>query len=77
MTEQRKGDLPVGTRVRMKGTGRIGTIRHVFEDDDRKAYGVVYDRTPQEDPGPLLLVGERADELGIYVSADGFDVLPS
>jgi len=77
MTEQHKGDLPVGTQVRMKATSRTGTIRHVFEEGDRKAYGVVYDRTPQDEPGPLLIVGERSDELGIYVNADAFDVLPS
>ena len=77
MSEHHKGDLTVGTRVQMKATDRIGTIRHVFEEDDRKAYGVVYDRTPQEEPGPLLIVGERSDEFGIYVSADAFDVLPS
>ncbi len=77
MSEHHKGDLTVGTRVRMKATGRIGTIRHVFEEDARRAYGVVYDRTSQEEPGPLLIVGDRSDELGIYVNADTFDMLPS
>ena len=74
MAEQGKGDLEVGTRVRMKGTGETGTIREVLEERGRTLYYVVYDRTPPEETAAG--VGEPGDEFGVYTLADTFDVLP-
>lgn len=74
MTEQRKGELPVGTRVRMQGTGRTGTIREVIETHDRVVYYVVQDTIPED---AVTGTGEPAAECGTYRTADAFEVLPS
>ena len=74
MAEQGKGDLEVGTRVRMKGTGETGTIREVLEERGGTLYYVVYDRTPAEETAAGM--GEPVDEFGVYTLADAFDVLP-
>ena len=66
MTEQREVDPKVGTRVRMKVTNRTGTIQEVLEVDGRTLYGIIYDRTHQDETAPL-----------VYETAGGFDVLPS
>jgi hypothetical protein len=74
MADQRQGDLQVGARVRMKATGRTGTVREVVETRGRTLYYVVYDRTSREEAVPLA--GEPAADFGIYTTADTFDVLP-
>jgi hypothetical protein len=74
MADQRQGDLQVGARVRMKVTGRTGTIREVLERRGRKLYCVVGEPTAQEEGAPLP--GETAGEFTVYTTADTFEVLP-
>jgi hypothetical protein len=74
MAEQRGAEPGVGTRVRMRETGRTGTIREVLEARGRTLYYVVYDRIPREAIAPL--VGETVGEFSVYTDADTFDVLP-
>jgi hypothetical protein len=74
MAEQRGAEPEVGARVRMKATGRTGTIREVLEVRGRALYCVVYDPTARA--GPVPLVGETVGEFTVYVAADTFDVLP-
>jgi hypothetical protein len=74
MAEQRGADPEVGARVRMKATGRTGTIREVLETRGRTLYYVVYDPTARAGPAPL--VGETVGEFTVDTTADAFDVLP-
>ena len=73
MAEQRGAEPEVGARVRMKATGRTGTIREVVEARDRALYYIVHDRACWEEAVPLR--GEPGSALGIYAAADAFDVL--
>ena len=72
--EQQAGDPEVGARVRMKATGRTGTIREVLEARGRKLYCVVYDPTAPAGPAPIP--GEAMGEFTVYTAADTLDVLP-
>ena len=74
MAEQGRADPEVGTRVRMKETGRTGTVLKVLETRGRTLNCVVYDRTARE--GPVPLVGETVGEFAVYADADTFEVLP-
>jgi hypothetical protein len=74
MADQRQGDLQVGARVRMKVTGRTGTIREVLERRGRKLYCVVCDPTAQEEVAPPPR--ETAGEITVYTTAETLEVLP-
>ena len=74
MAEQRGAEPEVGARVRMKATGRTGTIREVVEVRDRTLYYIVHDHASREEAVPLA--GEPGSAFGIYAAADAFDVLP-
>ena len=74
MADQRGADPEVGERVRMKGTGRTGTIREVLEARGRALYCVVYDPTAREAIAPIP--GEPEGEFTVYTTADTFDALP-
>ena len=74
MADRRGANLRVGARVRMKATGRVGTIWEVLEARGRTLYYVVYDATARA--GVVPLVGEPVGEFTVYTTADAFDVLP-
>jgi hypothetical protein len=74
MAERRGADPEVGARVRMKATGRTGTIREVVETRGRTLYYIVHDHASREEAVPLP--GEPGSEFGIYAAADTFEVLP-
>jgi hypothetical protein len=76
MAEQREGDLEVGARVRVRETGRTGTIREALEARGRTLYYVVYDRTSPA--GTAAGVGDPVAEaeFGVYTAADALDALP-
>ncbi len=74
MAEPGAGNLEVGTRVRMKGTGRASTIREVLAMPSGAVYYAVQDTIPEE---AVTVSGELAAEFGTYCTADAFDVLPS
>jgi hypothetical protein len=74
MADRRQGDLQVGARVRMKVTGRTGTIWEVLERRGRKLYCVVCDPTAREEGAPLP--GEAAGERTVYTTAETLEVLP-
>ena len=74
MADQRGAEPEVGARVRMKGTGRTGTIQEVLEARGRKLYCVVYEPRAREAIAPPP--GETVGESTVYTTADTFDVLP-
>jgi hypothetical protein len=71
MAERRGADPGVGTRVRMKATGRTGAIKDVYERGGRTLYDVEFDRSAEETSGLAV-----RDFAIVGVSADAFDVLP-
>jgi hypothetical protein len=74
MAEQPGADPAVGARVRMKETGRTGTVLEVLEMRDRTLYYILHDHASREEAVPVP--GEPGSAFGIYTTADTFDVLP-
>ena len=73
MADRRGAEPEVGARVRMKATGRTGTIREVLEARGQALYCVVYEPTAREAIAPLP--GETVGEFTVYTTAATFDVL--